>query len=129
MGTKKLKSQGRYFPAVFFLASARRSVFFRRLARFLALSLPLLFPIRPQHSPSCRAAANSQADSSPVQLFCCILNPCFGSRSRKFRSLNAKCRARERNVLGSRDVDGRPERVSFREKANQRSDSNERHDR
>jgi hypothetical protein len=27
------------------LASARRSVFFRRLARFLALSLPLLFPI------------------------------------------------------------------------------------
>jgi hypothetical protein len=32
------------------------------------LSLPLLFPIRPQHSPSCRAVANSQADSSPVQL-------------------------------------------------------------
>ena len=27
------------------LASARRSVFFRRLARFLALSLPLLCPI------------------------------------------------------------------------------------
>jgi hypothetical protein len=36
---------GRYFPVFFFLASARRSVFFRRLARFLALSLPLLFPI------------------------------------------------------------------------------------
>jgi hypothetical protein len=35
----------RYFPALFFFASARRSVFFRRLARFLALSLPLLFPI------------------------------------------------------------------------------------
>jgi len=34
-----------YFAAFFFLASARRSVFFRRLARFLALSLPLLFPI------------------------------------------------------------------------------------
>jgi hypothetical protein len=34
----------------FFLASARRSVFFRRLARFLALSLPLLFPIRPAYS-------------------------------------------------------------------------------
>src|SRR6266567_208106 len=73
MGNKKLKSQGRYFPAFFFLASARRSVFFRRLARFLALSLPLLFPIRPQHSPSCRAVANSQADSSPVQLV--LLHP------------------------------------------------------
>jgi hypothetical protein len=37
---------GRYFSAFcFVLASARRSVFFRRLARFLALSLPLLFPI------------------------------------------------------------------------------------
>src|SRR6266498_1865051 len=37
----------RYFADFcFFLASARRSVFFRRLARFLALSLPLLFPIR-----------------------------------------------------------------------------------
>jgi hypothetical protein len=36
----------RYFAAgCFLLASARRSVFFRRLARFLALSLPLLFPI------------------------------------------------------------------------------------
>jgi hypothetical protein len=32
-------------------------------------------------------------------------------------------------VLGSRDVDGRPERVSFREKANQWSDSDERHGR
>lgn len=28
-------------------ARARRSVFFRRLARFFALSLPLLFPILP----------------------------------------------------------------------------------
>src|SRR5207248_11059177 len=36
--------RARYF-FVFFLASARRSVFFRRLARFFALSLPLLFPI------------------------------------------------------------------------------------
>src|SRR5437016_12502916 len=45
MGSKKLKSQGRYSRAFFFFASARRSVFFRRLARFLALSLPLLFPI------------------------------------------------------------------------------------
>ena len=37
----------RYFAAFcFFLASARRSVFFRRLARFLALSLPRLCPIR-----------------------------------------------------------------------------------
>jgi hypothetical protein len=33
-----------YFPC-FFFASASRSVFFRRRARFLALSLPLLFPI------------------------------------------------------------------------------------
>jgi hypothetical protein len=37
----------RYFAAFgFFLASARRSVFLRRLARFLALSLPWLCPIR-----------------------------------------------------------------------------------
>jgi hypothetical protein len=37
---------GRYFAAFcFVLASARRSVFFRRLARLLALSLPLLLPI------------------------------------------------------------------------------------
>ena len=42
---QKLKSQGCYFADFFFLASARRSVFFRRFARFLALSLPLLCPI------------------------------------------------------------------------------------
>jgi hypothetical protein len=41
----------RYFPAFFFFASARRSVFFRRLARFLALSLPLLFPISLKTDP------------------------------------------------------------------------------
>ena len=43
----------RYFPATFCLrfARARRSVFFRRLARFLALSLPLLFPIIPNTLP------------------------------------------------------------------------------
>jgi hypothetical protein len=35
----------RYFAACFPFASARRSIFFRRRARFLALSLPLLFPI------------------------------------------------------------------------------------
>jgi len=33
------------------LASARRSVFFLRLARFLALSLPLLCPIRLNFRP------------------------------------------------------------------------------
>jgi hypothetical protein len=43
---QKLKSQAVYFAAFcFVLASARRSVFFRRLARLLALSLPLLLPI------------------------------------------------------------------------------------
>ena len=69
MANQKLKSQRCYFAAFCLrFASARRSVFFRRLARFLALSLPLLFPIRPQYSPSCRAVANSRADSSPVQL-------------------------------------------------------------
>src|SRR6266700_307740 len=51
MGNKKLTSQGRYFPAFFFFARARRSVFFLRLARFLALSLPLLFPISPNTHP------------------------------------------------------------------------------
>ena len=45
----------RYFAAFcFFFASARRSVFLRRDARFLTLSLPWLFPIRPQHSPFLR---------------------------------------------------------------------------
>src|SRR4030095_11580040 len=38
-------------------ARARRSVFLRRALRFLTLSLPWLFPIRPQHSPTCRAIA------------------------------------------------------------------------
>jgi hypothetical protein len=42
----KAKVAARYFAVrCFFLASARRSVFFRRFARFLALSLPLLCPI------------------------------------------------------------------------------------
>ena len=37
----------RYFAAFCFpLASARRSVFFRRLARFFTLSLPWLCPIK-----------------------------------------------------------------------------------
>src|SRR5205807_7752586 len=39
------------FFAVSFLAAARRSVFLRRDARFLTLSLPWLFPIRPPPSP------------------------------------------------------------------------------
>jgi hypothetical protein len=47
----------RYFAAFFLLASARRSIFFRRLARFLTLSLPWLFPIRLQYSSTCRALA------------------------------------------------------------------------
>ena len=45
----------RYFFAffeVFVFASARRSVFLRRAARFLTLSLPWLFPIRPSTSTS-----------------------------------------------------------------------------
>jgi hypothetical protein len=43
----------RYFVAFFLFAfaSASRSVFLRREARFLTLSLPLLFPITAQHSP------------------------------------------------------------------------------
>jgi hypothetical protein len=45
MKNKEPKSQACYLPAFSFFASARRSVFFRRLARFFALSLPLLFPI------------------------------------------------------------------------------------
>jgi hypothetical protein len=45
MAIRSLKVAARYFAAFAFLASARRSAFFRRLARFLALSLPLLFPI------------------------------------------------------------------------------------
>src|SRR6266481_4659376 len=49
---------GRYFAGCcFFLASARRSFFFRRFARFLALSLPLLCPIRTQPWPTCRDVA------------------------------------------------------------------------
>ena len=41
----------RYFAVFFFLASARRSVFFRRLARLFALSLPLLCPINVNFRP------------------------------------------------------------------------------
>jgi hypothetical protein len=45
-GQSKAKVAARYLAVrCFFLASARRSVFFRRFARFLALSLPLLCPI------------------------------------------------------------------------------------
>jgi hypothetical protein len=45
-GQSEAKVVARYFAVrCFFLASARRSVFFRRFARFLALSLPLLCPI------------------------------------------------------------------------------------
>jgi len=41
-----IRDVSNYFAAFFFaFASARRSVFFRRRARFLALSLPLLCPI------------------------------------------------------------------------------------
>jgi hypothetical protein len=46
---------GRYFFAFFvvsFFAAASRSVFLRREARFLTLSLPWLFPIRLQPPPS-----------------------------------------------------------------------------
>jgi hypothetical protein len=39
------------------LARASRSVFFRRLARLLTLSLPLLFPIRPSQFPVYRGGA------------------------------------------------------------------------
>jgi hypothetical protein len=48
MGNHTPEIEAGYFAGFrFFLASARRSVFFRRLARFFALSLPLLFPIEP----------------------------------------------------------------------------------
>jgi hypothetical protein len=53
-GGARRPGKGRYFFAFFavpFLASARRSVFLRREARFLTLSLPWLFPIRPSPSP------------------------------------------------------------------------------
>src|SRR5215467_8013403 len=42
-----------YFFDFFFLPSASRSLFFRRLARFLALSLPLLCPMSPTVIYSC----------------------------------------------------------------------------
>src|SRR3954454_15465596 len=47
LASRNVKSvSGRYFAAFFLLfASARRSVFLRRAARFLTLSLPWLFPI------------------------------------------------------------------------------------
>src|SRR6266576_4500277 len=51
----KTNSHERHFAVwrvfCFFFASARRSVFFRRLARLLALSLPLLFPISTKTHP------------------------------------------------------------------------------
>jgi hypothetical protein len=56
ISTSSFSDSDPYFVSAFFpwravasregcLASARRSAFFRRLARFLALSLPLLCPI------------------------------------------------------------------------------------
>ena len=59
------RDEGRYFFAFFVafaLASARRSVFLRRAARFLTLSLPWLFPIRPPPSPF--RACQSQPDTT-----------------------------------------------------------------
>jgi hypothetical protein len=54
----------------FFLASARRSVFLRRAARFLTLSLPLGFPIRLQSaSPGRRQQWQGRSDLR--QLFYC----------------------------------------------------------
>ena len=49
-----LKVKRYYFFAFFLLAilaAARRSVFLRRAARFLTLSLPWLLPIRPYPHP------------------------------------------------------------------------------
>jgi hypothetical protein len=57
---------GRYFAAFFLLfASARRSVFLRRAARFLTLSLPWLFPIELNTHPS--FAGSKRFRSSPVR--------------------------------------------------------------
>ena len=58
MRDKKVRPQGLYF-AFFFFASARRLVFFRRFARFLALSLPLLCPI--SFNTPCRASLGLDA--------------------------------------------------------------------
>jgi hypothetical protein len=52
---RNIRFRPAYFFAVFlpasFFAAARRSVFLRRAARFLTLSLPWLFPIRLQLPP------------------------------------------------------------------------------
>ena len=71
----------RYFAAFFFFARARRSVFFRRLARFLALSLPLLFPIIPNTLPltSNRKSADKQIRRGEHQKFFGDLRPLVGS--------------------------------------------------
>src|SRR6516165_1516237 len=57
-----------YFVGCFFFALARRSFFFRRLARFLALSLPLLCPMNPIFarfwSPSNEANGKSDIEGS-----------------------------------------------------------------
>ena len=47
-----MSGRARYLVAFFLLAlaAASRSVFLRRDARFLTLSLPWLFPITPPHS-------------------------------------------------------------------------------
>jgi hypothetical protein len=53
---------GRYFVGCFFFASARRSFFFRRFERFLALSLPLLCPISLTFTRLSRERNESECD-------------------------------------------------------------------
>ena len=76
-------SRGSHYFAVFFLfffVKARRSVFFRRFARFLTLSLPLLCPINVKFHPVvvseqrdeteagvCVVAAAAAIDSVPAR--------------------------------------------------------------
>ena len=87
---RSLARRGGYFAAFFFFPRARRSVFFRRLARFLALSLPLLFPISLNLRPLVAPDQFVGGFSAGSKLFRRFPNPRFGIRYRKFRSLNVK---------------------------------------
>jgi hypothetical protein len=64
LGSESYLADFWFFPAI-----ARRSVFLRRAARFLTLSLPLEFPITLTDCITCHAAARGRRKAmSPVPL-------------------------------------------------------------
>ena len=75
--------KGDYFVGCFFLASARRSLFFRRFARFLELSLPLLCPIIPNTLLlSSNLKHQNSSETHSRHLLRCVISTKAGSISK-----------------------------------------------